>query len=719
MDNVTNGTLVFNADGTYTYTPNTDYLGSDSFTYEMCDFTALCDSATVFIQVVPANEGPVANDDTYTIEEDEVLTDNVGTNDSDADGDILTFAVVTTVVNGTLVFNADGSFTYTPNAEFNGSDSFSYSVCDPAGVCDYGDVTINVTPINDAPTAVDDFIAAEEDDVVSNSVATNDSDPENDPITFAVINGVVNGVLIFNADGTFTYTPSSNYYGTDSFTYEACDATGCDTATVTIDVAQINDGLIANDDAYEGLQNGTIINDVSINDIDIDGETLIYDVVTNPSNGTLTLNEDGTFTYVPNTGFSGTDFFQYVVCDPGVCDTALVVITIIDLNTQPTAADDSFTVNEDDILNGDVSNNDNDADGDILVFSPFGTIDTEHGTVILNDDGTFTYTPDPDFNGTDTFTYTACDDNGNCVTATVTITVVPVNDAPIAIDDVYTTNENVALDMNVAENDVDFDNTTWTYTIISAPSSGSLTPLATAGQYTYQPNIDFSGNDSFVYEVNDGNGGTDQATVYITVIAGPDITAENDQYTVNEDETLTADVSENDTNTDGFTYTVTSGTSNGTLTLNADGTFTYVPNADHNGFDEFTYTACDNDGNCVQATVTIIVVPVGDDEITVAAGFSPNGDNVNETLHIENIDSYPQNKLIIFNRWGNVVYEKNAYSSNSEWNGNADEDGAMGSTMVPEGTYFYVLETGPSSVNLSKPEEKLSGFIVIKYSNNQ
>jgi gliding motility-associated-like protein len=219
--------------------------------------------------------------------------------------------------------------------------------------------------------------------------------------------------------------------------------------------------------------------------------------------------------------------------------------------------------------------------------------------------------------------------------------------------------------------------------------------------------------------VSDGNGGTDSATVYITVLAGPDVTAVNDQYTVNEDEVLNGDVSENDTNTDGFIYTVTSGTSNGTLTMNADGTFTYTPNADYNGFDEFSYEACDENGNCVSASVTIIVVPMGDDTITVAAGFSPNGDNVNETLHIENIDSYPQNKIIIFNRWGNVVYEKSGYSTASEWNGNADEDGAMGSTKVPEGTYFYVLETGPSSVNPSKEEEKLSGFIVIKYSNNQ
>lgn len=626
-ENVSNGTLTLNADGTYTYIPNTDYLGTDMFTYSMCDATLLCDTATVFIDVVEANAGPVAEDDTYTIDEDEILNANVGDNDIDADGDVLIYTITSDVSNGTLDLGTDGTFTYTPNTEYSGSDSFSYSVCDPAGVCDYADVTITILPVNDAPDAVDDFIAAEEDDVVSNTVATNDTDAENDPITFGLVDDVTNGTLVFNADGTFTYTPDQDYYGTDVFTYEACDQSGCDTATVTIDVAQINDGLIAVDDNYEMNQNTTLNGDASENDIDIDGEILVYELGDSTNNGELTLNEDGTFTYIPDAGFFGTDFFEYVVCDPNFCDTAIVVITVIQLNTSPDVNADDFTVNEDDILNGDVSTNDSDADGDVLIYSPAGTIDTEFGTVILNDDGTFTYTPDPDFNGVDTFEYTACDDDGNCETVTVTITVIPVDDEPQS--------------------------------------------------------------------------------------------AENDQYTVYENETLTGDVSENDVNLDGFTFTVFSDVSNGTLVLNPDGTFTYIPNAENDGFDEFVYQACDENGTCYTATVTIIIVEVETDDITVAAGFSPNGDNVNETLAIENIEAYPQNKITIFNRWGNVVYEKTGYTNEAGWNGNADEDGAMGSTKVPEGTYFYVLETGQSSLNPNKAPEQLSGFIVIKYSNNQ
>jgi gliding motility-associated-like protein len=627
VTNVTNGTLIFNADGTFTYTPNADFLGTDSFTYSMCDPTELCDEATVFIEVVTVNNDPVATDDNYTINEDEVLTDNVGTNDTDADGDVLTFAVTTNVANGTLQFQGDGSFIYTPNADFSGTDSFSYSVCDPSGVCDNADVFITINAVDDTPNAVDDFIAAEEDDVVSNTVATNDTDAENDALTFALVDGVTNGTLVFNADGSFTYTPNSNYYGSDVFTYSACDNSGCDTATVTIDIAQINDGLIAVDDTYTTNENETLLGNASDNDIDIDGDILTYNLTDSTSNGELLLNEDGSFTYIPNAGFFGTDFFQYEVCDPEFCDTAIVLINVIELNTIPTVVEDSFTMNEDDLLNGDVSTNDFDADGDVLTYSPAGTIETTNGTVILNEDGTFTYTPDPDFFGTDTFEYTACDDNGNCSTVVVTITVLPVDD-----------------------------------------------PLQSA---------------------------------------------ENDQYTVFENDTLNGNVSENDVNLDGFTFIVTSTVSNGTLTFNTDGTFTYVPNAENDGFDEFTYEACDDLGNCFSATVTIIIVAVEGDTVTVAAGFSPNGDNVNETLQIENIEAYPQNKITIFNRWGNVVYEKTGYTNEAGWNGNSDEDGTMGSTKVPEGTYFYALETGASTINPNKASEQLSGFIVIKYSNNQ
>jgi len=362
-----------------------------------------------------------------------------------------------------------------------------------------------------------------------------------------------------------------------------------------------------------------------------------------------------------------------------------------------------------------VSTNDSDIDGDVLTYSPAGTIDTPNGTVVMNADGSFTYTPDADFSGIDAFDYTACDDDNNCATVTVTITVLPINDAPIAVDDNYTTIENIAITGNASTNDSDVDSSPLTYSLISGPVSGVVTSFGTDGSFGYSPNTNFSGTDSFIYEVIDSDGLTDQATVYITV---EPILVVNDEYEVDEDAVLTDDVSSNDSNTSDLTYSLVSGTSNGTVVVEEDGSFTYTPNPDYNGTDSFVYSACDAFGNCYEATATIVVNPMEDDEITVSQGFSPNGDNVNETLHIENIDSYPQNKLVIFNRWGNIVYEKTGYSSDSEWNGNADDSGAMGNTKVPEGTYFYVLETGQSRLDASKAPEQLSGFIVIKYANN-
>jgi gliding motility-associated-like protein len=711
-----NGNAVINSNGTYVYIPNTDYLGPDSLVYEACNLLNFCGVAVLYINVVPENQTPTANDDAFTTDEDITLNGEVGVNDSDPEGDTLTYQVVSSTTNGTLTLNSDGSFSYIPNAEYSGLDSFTYSACDSQGVCDNATVTITVVPVNDAPIAVDDNNSGAEEESVSGNVSPNDSDVEGDSLNFQLVSNPGNGTVTLSNDGSYTYTPNADFYGTDTFLYEACDASACDTAMVTIIIDNINDGVDAIDDLYTINQGETLNNDVSTNDVDVDNDPITYSVVDAPSNGSVVLNSDGTFTYVPNSGYSGDDTFTYSMCDATQCDTALVFIEILPLNTEPVANGDSFSVNEDGLLNGDVSLNDSDNDGDILTYSP-SVIDTPNGTVTMNADGTFSYQPDPNYNGPDTFEYTACDDDGNCVTATVTIDVIPVNDNPIAIDDTFNTNEDTTLSDTVAGNDSDPDGDVLSFSVTTNTTNGTLTMNAD-GTFVYTPNANWCGTDSFTYTVTDAAGITATANVTITVNCTLDPLVANDQFTTNEDESLSTDVSDNDFDTETFTYIVTSDVSHGTLIMNADGTFTYTPNPDYNGFDEFTYEACDDQGNCYEATVTIIVVPMPDDELTIVPGFSPNGDNVNETFHIENIDQFPNNHLTIFNRWGSTVYETHGYSSSSEWDGSSSESGIGFGNKVPEGTYFYILEPGTSSINIDNTPRTMTGFIVIKYANN-
>ncbi len=711
-----NGSLIFNNDGTFTYTPDADYLGDDSFTYQICDFFNVCDEATVFITVIPVNDTPIAVDDEFVTDEDEVLTASVADNDSDPDGDDLTFSINLSPVNGSVSMNDDGTFTYTPNENFNGSDAFTYNVCDPDGTCDLGTVNITIIPVNDTPIAIDDSNTGEEDDVVSGDVSVNDTDVEGDGLTFTIVTNPTNGSVVLNEDGTYTYTPDADFNGTDTFTYQACDGNTCDEAVVIINIDPVNDDVIAVDDEYSTNENTLLNGNVGDNDQDPDGNVLVFTLLADAANGTLTLTNNGGFTYLPDPNFVGEDTFTYIVCDADVCDTAIVVITVIELDTTPVGEDDAFSVNEDGFLNGDVSLNDSDLDGDDLTFGPAGTFDTGNGTVTLNADGTFTYTPDPNFNGTDTFTYEVCDDDDNCTEVTVTITVIPVNDGPDAIDDNYTTDEDTVLNGDVSDNDIDIDGDNLTYVVVDGPDNGTLV-LNPDGTFTYVPNENFFGTDSFTYTVSDGQGGTDTATVTITIVSVPDPLAENDQFTTNEDESVSGDVSINDNDLDGYTYTISNGPNNGTIVFNADGTFTYTPNPDYNGFDEFTYVACQGE-DCYEATVTIIVVPVADDDLSIPAGFSPNDDGVNDSFQIENIDQYPENNIKIFNRWGNIVFEMDGYNSSNAWNGTTDAGGVVVGSKVPEGTYFYILDMGKSNINPTAETEVKSGYIVVKYANN-
>ena len=244
-----NGNLINHGDGSFSYTPDPGFTGSDSFVYEICDTEPLCDTATVDITVTISNDPPVANDDNASTLEDTPVTIDVAANDSDPDGNLdptsanTTCAICANPANGSLLNHNDGSFTYTPAPDFNGADNFIYEICDMLGACDTATVNISINSVNDPPVANDDSANTFEDMPVTIDVAANDSDPDGNldsasaNTTCGTCSVPLNGILDNNGDGSFDYTPDPGFSGSDSFVYEICDTEPlCDTATADITV---------------------------------------------------------------------------------------------------------------------------------------------------------------------------------------------------------------------------------------------------------------------------------------------------------------------------------------------------------------------------------------------------------------------------------------------------------------------------------------------------
>ncbi|MBW8333868.1 MAG: tandem-95 repeat protein, partial [Prolixibacteraceae bacterium] len=684
-------------------------LADGIYTVVVSDSNGCLAEGTLSFTIESFDNVPVAVDDNLITIEDQILNENVSTNDDPScDGGNI-WSLILGPVHGGLIFNTDGTFTYTPEANYTGVDSFTYKITDINGDESIAKVTITVTPVNDAPTAKDDINNTLKDSPATGNVLTNDSDPEGNALTIKTqpVTPPANGTVVINPDGTYTYTPNTGFAGTDSFVYEVCDngtPSLCDQATVTINVLDFpnpNNAPVANNDNYQGSVNHPVNGNVISNDFDADGNlnpnsvTLVGPA---PENGTLTLNPNGTFTFIPASGFIGEVSFDYQVCDlgtPPLCNVATVTIGILanPLGNSTFATDDSFFGKEDSPLSSNVLTNDNDPEGDLQIVNTTPVKAPIHGTVILNADGSFVYTPDLDYFGGDQFVYQVCD-NGTpvaCDQATVYLIVMPVNDDPVAFDDFNTTNEDTPISGNVSLNDIPSVNGGNVWTIETAPSNGSVV-LNPDGSYTYTPDDDFNGTDTFVYKVCDIDGDCDQAMVTITVISVNDVPVANDDlFTVNVDGSLSDFVDENDiwSGDGGNEYTLVTPPSNGSVFLNPDGSYTYTPNINFVGTDSFTYKLCDADGDCDDAKVTIEV----EDMLLPNQILTPNGDGTNDTFIIEGIDLYPNNKLTLFNRWGNVVYEKSGYLN--EWDGNANVT-KIGTKSLPAGTYYFIIDYGSS-----------------------
>ena len=664
VNDVTHGTLNFSADGTFTYTPDAHFNGADSFTYRANDGELDSNLATVSITVDSINDAPVALDDSYSTEEDTQLTVpalGVLSNDSDLDEDALSVDLAVDVQNGVLTLNSDGSFVYTPNSNFSGTDSFTYLATDGLLDSNVATVTITVGSENDVPKAIDDSYSIDEDEdlVVINpyGVLANDMDDDDDILNAILVSNVQHGTLVLNADGTFTYSPQTDFYGTDTFTYKANDGVSdSGVATVTITIESVNDSPVAIDDDYEIDEDEILVvinpNGVLSNDMDPEGDSLVASLIDDVQHGTLSLNADGTFTYSPNADFNGTDTFTYKASDAeSSSNLVTVTIKVNPVNDPPIAITDTYETDEDTTLFIPVPGvlwNDYDIDSSGIHVYGWGWNSFE-GSPAFNSDGSFSFTPYPNFNGVATITYYIMDSEGGTAHVDITIVVKPVNDIPLANSDEYSIDEDTSMTIppiGVLENDSDADADVLTAILVAGPAHGELFFNAD-GSFTYLPDSNYHGVDSFTYKANDGNADSNTAIVTINIGSSSDAPiAVNDDYTVDEDGSLEITdpfgLLNNDSDADGdeLDALLVSDVQHGTLELNADGTFTYVPNVNFYGTDTFTYQVNDGDQYSNVAEVTITVNPVNDAPVANNDQFTINED---ESLNLTNPQSILSN----------------------------------------------------------------------------
>ncbi len=638
-----NGTVTLNADGTFDYTPDPQFDGTDSFTYHANDGSADSSSATVTIEVTGANDAPTANNDTYSTSEDAALNvalaaDGVLDNDTDPEDDTLTVSDfdATSVMGAAVSVDSDGSFSYDPtgsatiqalDAGDNTSDSFTYTISD-GDADDTATVTINLSGLNDAPKAVDDGYTLDENSTNNTlTVLINDSDPDAAAtLTITAVDSpTTQGGTATISGSSISYTPLAGFDGTDSFDYTISDGLLTDTATVSITVRNLNNPPVIDQISPQAISvdedGSTLSTPLNLTAVDSDvSDSLTWSIYDQGNIGTASFSGGNTGTsvnvyYVPNANVNGTDSFVVRVSDgKGGTDDFTVNVTINEVNDPPTANDDTPSVNEKSSNNtlyplaNDTAAPDS---GETLSILAVGVTDNG-GTVTIN--GTsLVYTPDIAFIGTETFTYTISDGRSGTDTATVQVTVNDINFPPAITEGIST---DVTMDedgsptpfsLTLHATDEDGDTLTWSVQTQAGYGIATVSGTGTAKTVNYTPPADYFGIDSFRVRVTDGHGGADSILVVVTIDPVNDApNAVNDIKATPPETAVTLTVLANDTDPENDTLAVTAVTqgSKGSVTFDST-TVTYTPNANETGSDSFTYSISDGNGGSDTATVTI------------------------------------------------------------------------------------------------------------------
>jgi len=661
--------------GNIHYEPDADYFGGDAFSYTVDDLAGFTsNTASVSINITAEDDIPQAVDDIAYVLVGDTIDINVLGNDLHI-GDIpLTVTIETnppiSCPTGTCVsVLANNRIRYTPDiavAMGSGSETFSYRVTDVDGPIPFSIANITVF-INDPPTANDDNIVTNEDISILIDVLVNDFDADGtlDPTSVQITHSPSNGSVTNHHDGTVTYDPDPDFESPpiDCFDYTVDDTylpvpATSNVATVCVTVNGVNDPPVANDDSGFAQEDGSDVIDVLSNDHDVDGTldpaTVAVVVGFGPSNGSVSVNGlTGEITYSPSPGFFGIDSFRYTVDDDLGATSNQATVTV-DVNARPNAVDDSMTANEDVSAIFNVLSNDSDPDDPPASLFISGTTPASHGTV-ANNGSSISYNPAPDYNGPDLFSYTLADGRGGFDTAIVNVTVNPANDIPVAYDDpgvggpAIVTDEDTPITINVLANDLGLGDTPLIVTVTSGPGNGSTTVLGNLN-IEYTPDPDWSGGDSFVYQVCDKDGlpDCDTATVTLTVnsVNDPPV-AQNDTASTTEDLAVDIDVLANDNDpVEGDLPLIVSAVvqpAHGSVTNNGTDV-TYDPDPNFTGIDTFSYTAQDTVGATDTASVTVTVSPLPDPPVANNDSASTN-QATPITINVAANDSDPDGNL--------------------------------------------------------------------------
>ncbi len=715
----TGATITVNPDGTYSFTATV--AGTYSYTIPVCapGQTSDCPTQTLAITVTDPTvpyTAPTTNPDIDATNINVPVSGNVSTNDAPG----ATYGQPAQQTGAAMTVNANGTYSF--SATIPGVYTYLVPACPTGQTTNCPSVPLVITvsdPLKDSnsPVANGDVATVNAGSSVTTKVLANDkaANPAAslNPASLAIVTNGANGTAVVNSDGTITYTPKAGFTGVDEITYKICDNSTpalCSTAKVVYTVQPVTEPAktFATDDYNSTPAGSAVTGSVLSNDGNTAGETLTATIVSGVSaaEGTLVFNANGTYTFTPAAGFSGPVDVVYTVCSASnVCAKATLHLVV----NPPEILTPDFNATLINIpVNGSAATNDVVAAG-----TTYGQPASISGaTIRMNPDGTYSFSSTTP--GTYEYLVPVCAkaQTTNCPLFPLVITVTDPNaitNAPIANADVVSVASGSPVTTNVLANDQAANQggvlVLSTLAITNAPLNGTAKVNAD-GTITYTPKPGFVGTDVLTYTICDNSQPAlcKTAKVYYTVgaTASKNVLA-SDDYAISQGGMVSGNVLGNDKSSTGSALTATAVTNvdpaKGSFSLSPSGAYTFTPAAGYVGPVDIVYSVCSADGICTKATLHITVLPVP--EMIAPQAITPNGDGKNDTLIFRGLPALNiENRLTIYNRWGNIVFSTGNYQNN--WSGQTDNAfGAMATdSQLPDGTYYYILDFFGARPNL-------------------